>query len=119
MARTSRFRSAFCSLAVTGLLAACAPRVVDDDDFIEEQCTMNCDRLDECGRPSDDCVEVCSDLHTWEPESCEEVTADYLLCLRELTCEELTARRESVENGEGSSDLPCYDESFAAAICAN
>lgn len=115
----SRFRSAFCSLAVVGLLAGCGPVVEEDDNFIEEQCTLNCDRLDECGRRSDICMDACSDLYTWEPESCEEVTAEYLLCLRELTCEELTERRESVENGEASSDLPCDKESVVAAVCAN
>jgi len=58
---------------------------------------------------------VCAHITTWEPESCEEVTADYLECLRQLTCEERAARAEAVEQGP----LPCDDEQIAAADCAN
>ncbi|MBV1860410.1 MAG: hypothetical protein KUG77_18500 [Nannocystaceae bacterium] len=117
----SRFSSAFFSLAVVGFLAAaCGPAVEVEDDFIEEQCTHSCERLDECGRRSEDCLDVCSKLVTWEPESCEELTAEYLQCLRELTCEESAARAEAIENGERPlPPMPCDAESLAAAACTN
>ncbi len=116
----SRFSSAFCSLAYVGFLAAaCGPAVEVKDDFIEEQCTHSCERLDECGRRPEDCVEVCSELVRWEPESCEEVTAEYLRCQRELTCDEIEAAAEPVMSGEEALAKPCYEESLAAAVYAN
>ena len=85
MARTSRFSSAFCRLVVVGLLAGCGSLVEAEDNFIEEQCTQNCDHLDECGLGFVDCMDVCAELTVWESESCREVAAEYLQCLQTLT----------------------------------
>lgn len=102
------------------LVAGCGPAVEEDDDFIERQCTQSCDRIDACGRGFGDCQDVCTELTLWEPESCEEVTAEYLQCLRDLTCEDMAARADAVENEERPlPTLPCDEEMFAASICAN
>ena len=66
MAQTSRFSAAFCRLVIVGLLAGCGPLVAErDDDFIEEQCELSCDRFDECGLGFGDCMDVCAELVTW------------------------------------------------------
>lgn len=120
MAPPSPSLSVFASGLAVALLLGCGPRVKEDDRFVEEQCDLSCDRLDECGRYFDDREQVCADIHTWEPQSCEDVTATYLECLRQLTCEESAARAETIENGQGSlQPLPCDEEMLAASRCAS
>ncbi len=87
MAQTSRFSAAFCRLVIVGLLAGCGPLVAErDDDFIEEQCELSCDRFDECGLGFGDCMDVCAELvasrasvrRRWIPRSAQIARSDPL-----------------------------------------